>query len=111
MGYGFWAFADRQFTLLREISRNTGDTFRFILMVAVLLLALVAAVVVTGLVLHNIPLASAGGAGAVLFGGWGLVRTARANRRRRGQADSSGQAGGSGAQPPARANNRARRGR
>ncbi|MFD8593411.1 hypothetical protein ACFV1L_00235 [Kitasatospora sp. NPDC059646] len=104
VGYGFWAFADRQVTLLREVSRDTGDTFRFILVVAAVLGALVAAVVVTGLVLHNVPLASAGGAGAVLFGGWGMLRTARANRRRRGQDDVP-------ARPRAPRNNRSRRGR
>ncbi|MFD7644406.1 hypothetical protein ACFV4P_27610 [Kitasatospora sp. NPDC059795] len=106
LGSGLYPFLDRQHTLLRDIARDTGDTFRFVLIVVVLVLAVAGAAFGVGYLLHNMPLASAAGAGTLLLTGWGVARSARANRRRREQAGAAPQQ-----RQQRRSNARSRKGR
>ncbi|OKJ15653.1 hypothetical protein [Kitasatospora sp. CB01950] len=108
LGSGLYPFLDRQHTLLRDIARDTGDTFRFVLIVVVLVLAVAGAAFGVGYLLHNMPLASAAGTGTLLLTGWGVARSARANRRRREQAGAAPQQR---QQPQRRSNARSRKGR
>ncbi|MFJ5926064.1 hypothetical protein ACIQF6_25995 [Kitasatospora sp. NPDC092948] len=87
VGTGWPAFLDRQLTLLREITRDTGDTVRFFGAVGGLVLLLGGAMAGAAFILHSMPLASAGTFGSGLLTWWGVARTARANRRRREQAE------------------------
>ncbi|MFD0566991.1 hypothetical protein ACFQ2M_37335 [Kitasatospora saccharophila] len=87
LGNGPLAFFDRLVGHLREVSRDTGDTVRFILVLGALGAVFSFVIPAAGRMLHSVPLAVAGGLGTAVLAGWGVVRGARANRQRAAAAE------------------------